>query len=231
MGGFRAVAETSLEVVVTGAWGPLAIDGRPIDPYVVRPWPAGTELHVDWFTHGVRAYVAVRGGIEATDAVGSRSTDTLAGLGPAPIAAGDTLGAGRRVDGPVPALPLHPWGPPPQGVLDVPIVLGPRDDWFTPDARRLLLATVWTVSTDADRVGVRLDGPALERCRDDELPSEGMTPGAIQVPPTGRPVVLGVDGPVTGGYPVIGVVTDVGRARLAQAAPGAGVRFVRVVAP
>lgn len=81
------------------------------------------------------------------------------------------------------------------------------------------------MSSDADRVGIRLDGPVLERVRHGELPSEGMRPGALQVPPHGRPVVLLADGPVTGGYPVIAVVTDATLDRLAQVRPGDRVRF------
>ncbi len=228
LGGLRAVAETPLEVVATGAWGPLSIDGRPIDPYVATPWPAGGELVVGWFERGARATIAVRGGISVPDAVGSRSTDTLSGLGPAVVADGDVLSVGDAVAAPVPALPLHPWGPPPAGSLSIPLVPGPRADWFTHEAQALLYDAVWRVSERSDRVGMRLDGPVLERARADELPSEGMVPGAVQVPPSGSPVVLGVDGPVTGGYPVIGVVTRAGAALLAQAPPGTRLRFVRV---
>ncbi len=72
---------------------------------------------------------------------------------------------------------------------------------------------------------MRLDGPQLERVRDDELPSEGMVPGALQVPPSGRPTILLADGPVTGGYPVIAVATDAALDLLAQARPGTRVRF------
>lgn len=234
LGGLRAVAELDLEVVVTGAWAPLTIDGRPHDPFVVHPWPAGSELQLHGFLGGARAYLAVRGGWDAVAVAGSRATDTLSGLGPAPLRAGDRLSVARDVARAVPALPLHPWGLPPVGTevapLEVPFVRGPRDDWFTPGSLAALTDAVWTVSPDADRVGIRLDGPALERSRHGELPSEGMVPGAIQVPPAGSPVVFGVDGPVTGGYPVVGVVTALGRSRLAQSRPGDRVRL-RPVAP
>ncbi|WP_394289551.1 biotin-dependent carboxyltransferase family protein, partial [Microbacterium sp.] len=119
---------------------------------------------------------------------------------------------------------LHPWGPPP-AALAIPLAPGPRADWFSPQAYAQLFDAVWSVSADADRVGIRLDGPPLVRTHPGELPSEGMVPGAVQVPPNGLPVVLGPDGPVTGGYPVIAVVTDAGRDLLAQARPGSRVRF------
>ncbi|WP_286794378.1 biotin-dependent carboxyltransferase family protein [Microbacterium sp. UBA3394] len=105
---------------------------------------------------------------------------------------------------------------------------GPRSDWFDDDARVALFDGEWTVAADADRVGVRLDGPVLTRRRTGELPSEGMVPGALQVPPSGRPTVLLADGPVTGGYPVIAVVADADLDLLAQARPGSRIRFRHV---
>lgn len=229
LGGFRAVwdaaasgADADLWFAVTGAWGPIRLGGRAVDPYVAHPWPSGAELEIDGFDHGARAYLAVRGGIAASAVLGSRATDTLAGLGPAPLAAGATLTPAGDVTGPVPPADLHPWGPPP-GEVEVALAPGPRADWFASSSP--LFDAVWTVSPQADRVGIRLDGPALPRVRDDELPSEGMLPGAIQVPPDARPVILGPDGPVTGGYPVIAVVTDAARDLLAQARPGTRIRF------
>ena len=94
-----------------------------------------------------------------------------------------------------------------------------------PEAALALYESTWTVSNDADRVGTRLDGPRLDWSRTHELPSEGMVEGALQVPPSGRPVILGPDGPVTGGYPVIAVVVDADRDLLAQARPGTRLRF------
>ncbi len=226
MGGFRAVAETDLHVVITGAWGPIAIGGHAADPYTVHAWPRGTELHVDWFDHGARACLAIRGGLDAEVVAGSRSTDTLSGLGAGAghLRAGDTLAlADPHPAAPIPPDDLHPWSPPGDADLEIALAPGPRADWFADAAA--LFEQVWTVSNEADRVGIRLDGPALERTRHDELPSEGMLPGAIQVPPDGRPVILGPDGPVTGGYPVIAVVTDASRDALAQARPGTRLRF------
>ena len=225
MGGFRAVALVDLWFAVTGAWGPIRLDGHPVDPYTAHPWPAGAELHVDWFAHGARGYLAVRGGWDAPRSIGSRSTDTLAGFGPVPLAAGDELAVGADAVAAIPAEDLHPWGAPADDTIEVGLAPGPRADWFRSEALSLLYESVWTVSGDADRVGIRLEGPALARGREGELPSEGMVPGAIQVPPSGRPVILGPDGPVTGGYPVIAVVDDASRDALAQARPGTRVRF------
>jgi allophanate hydrolase subunit 2 len=103
-------------------------------------------------------------------------------------------------------------------------VPGPRDDWFVdPD---ILIRTNWQATNKSDRVGMRLVGMPLEYRRPDrQLPSEGATRGAIQVPPNGFPVILGPDHPVTGGYPVIGVIADEDIDRVAQVRPGQTVRI------
>jgi KipI family sensor histidine kinase inhibitor len=225
MGGFRAVAEADLWFAVGGAWGPIRLDGHELDPYEAHAWPAGAELQLDWFAHGARAYLALRGGIRAAAVLGSSATDLLAGLGPRPLRAGDVLEVGDQASVPVPAPPIAPWGAPHDDELDLALTPGPRADWFAPSALRDLYEAVWTVTNDADRVGMRLDGPALERTRGGELPSEGMVPGALQIPPSGRPTILLADGPVTGGYPVIAVATDASLGALAQARPGTRIRF------
>lgn len=120
---------------------------------------------------------------------------------------------------------VAPVDPPAAGELTVRVLPGPRSDWCTPDALATLLAEPFTVSADSNRVGVRLAGPAVRRARHEELPSEGMVPGAIQVPPAGQPVVFLADHPVTGGYPVLAVVTSADLPVLAQARPGQTVRF------
>ncbi len=224
MGGLRAVAETDTWFAVSGGWGPVVLDGREVDPYEAHAWPEGAELHLDWFSHGARAYLAVRGGLLGRPALGSLSTDLLAGLGPEPLSAGARVAVGPRPARPVPAVDLAPWGAP-HDDLELELAPGPRAEWFTASARAALFETTWTVGSAADRVGVRLEGPALARGRAGELPSEGMIPGALQVPPDGRPTILCADGPVTGGYPVIAVTTDASLDLLAQARPGTRIRF------
>jgi len=226
LGGFRARAETDTWVSVTGALCEVRVDGRARDLYSPLLVPAGAELWIGSAHAGLRISLAVRGGVAASPALGSCATDVLAGLGPAPIRAGDLLQGGEP-SAPVPVVDSFPWTVPP-AVIDVCLTAGPRADWFAASALRALTGTTWSVSARADRVGIRLDGPELPRVRLGELPSEGMRPGAIQVPPHGRPVVLLADGPVTGGYPVIAVVTDATLDALGQARPGDRVRFRRV---
>lgn len=226
MGGFRAVALRDAWVTVTGASGPIRLAGRGLDPYVPHLWHAGDELHLDWFGHGARAYLALRGGLDAPVALGSRSSDVMAGLGAARLAAGDELSLTDDIDAPIPVSEIAPWGSPRDDEIELELAPGPRGAWFAASAHRALFDSAWIVTNDADRVGVRLDGPMLERAHSGELPSEGMVPGALQVPPSGRPTILLADGPVTGGYPVIAVATDAALDVLAQARPGTRIRFV-----
>jgi biotin-dependent carboxylase-like uncharacterized protein len=224
MGGWSAVARADTWFALTGAWGTATLDGHSVDLDVAHPWPAGAELSLDWFVHGARAYLAVRGGIDVPPAVGSRSTDTMAGLGAAPLQQGDEVMIGPEPATPIPVTDLAPLGAP-RDDLELTLAPGPRAEWFAASALSTLFESTWTVSAQADRVGIRLDGPELERTRVGELPSEGMVPGALQVPPTGRPTILLADGPVTGGYPVVAVVTEAALDLLGQARPGTRIRF------
>lgn len=166
-------------------------------------------------------YVAVRGGIDVAPVLGSRSTDTLSGLGPPPLEAGTRLAVGPEPGSAVVAdhAPLAGLG------QVVRIAPGPRLDWFEPGAMERLASTTWTV-TSSNRIGVRLTGLALPRRVGAELPSEGLVLGAIQIPPDGDPVVMLADHPTTGGYPVIAVVHPDDVAVVAQTAPGHRLRLI-----
>jgi len=176
----------------------------------------GSSLHLGAPAVGVRSYLAVRGGVAVAAELGSRSTDTLSGLGPAPLRRGDLLAAGTATAGEVSGAIATP-GPVRRGLR---VILGPRDDWFTTAALTRLTAQTWTVRAESNRVGIRLDGAPLDRARTDELASEATLPGALQVPPDGRPILFGPDAPVTGGYPVIAVVRDDDLDAAAQLRPG-----------
>ncbi|MFE9451528.1 biotin-dependent carboxyltransferase family protein [Streptomyces sp. NPDC006739] len=213
-------------VAVGGAPCPVTVGGRPAAwgaPVVV---PADEVLEVGPAVRGVRAYLAVRGGIAVEPVLGSRSTDLLSGLGPAPLADGTVLPLGPPAGAPA-RVDVAPQPCPPEELV-LRVTLGPRDDWFTPRALRDLTARTFRVSSASNRIGLRTEGPALERARPGELPSEGMVLGAVQVPPDGRPVVFLADHPTTGGYPVIAVVRAADLPAAAQAVPGTAVRFVAV---
>ncbi|RBQ19767.1 allophanate hydrolase subunit 2 family protein [Spongiactinospora rosea] len=210
-------------IAVTGAPCPLRLAGRAAAMYAPIWAPAGAELAIGAPAAGLRTYLAVRGGVEVEAVLGSRSHDSLSGLGPPPLRPGDRLPVGAAGDRPItvdavpgPAFPAEP-------VLGV--LPGPREDWFTEAALRAFYGTPYDVTPDGNRVGVRLSGAALHRAREGEIPSEGMVTGAVQVPPDGRPIVFLADHPPTGGYPVIGVLTSRAVAVAAQLRPGDQVRF------
>jgi allophanate hydrolase subunit 2 len=175
----------------------------------------------------MRCYLALRGGLRSAQdrQLGSFSTDLLSGLGPPVLAAGTTLfGADMATSATVDASAGR--GSPPAPVT-LPVRLGPREDELSAAGLRSLLSSTFTVSTESNRVGLRLTGAPLERRSDRELPSEGLVTGAIQLPPHGHPVVFGPDHPTTGGYPVVAVVRERALDLLAQLRPAALVRFSR----
>lgn len=174
---------------------------------------------------GFRSYLAIRGGAEAETVLGSRSTDTMSGIGPAPLAAGQLLGAGAATSSNVVGNPELQPDFPDTGVTVLDIVPGPRDDWFDAAALESLCAQDWAVTPRSNRVGMRLDGEPLRRSRDGELPSEGTMAGALQIPPEGQPVLFLADHPITGGYPVIAVVVDHQLDVAAQVPIGGSIRF------
>jgi biotin-dependent carboxylase-like uncharacterized protein len=222
-GGLRVRAERTVLVAVTGAPAPLAVDGRPAplnSPVTLRP---GAELALGLPAVGLRSYLAVRGGIDVPEVLGSRSTDTLSGLGPEPLHAGTVLRIGSLAAA-EPVVDVAAVRPPSADPV-VRVLPGPRRDWLLPAAWSALISAQWTVSADSDRVGLRLTGPRLDRARTDELPSEGLLPGAIQVPPDGAPVLFLADHPVTGGYPVPAVVVTADLPAVAQLRPGDTLRF------
>jgi biotin-dependent carboxylase-like uncharacterized protein len=223
----------------------VAITGAAVS---VRRLPAGEELDTNVRTHihareelllgtatsGLRSYIAVTGGLDVAPVLGSASTDLLTGLGPPRLRAGDRLAIGASVPTPSPDVPsglaLETATLPaaPGHAIRLGVGLGPRADWFSSDSLREFLNADFEVTPSSNRVGLRLRGPALRRTRDQELPSEGLVRGAIQVPPDGHPIILGPDHPTTGGYPVIAVVLSDELSMLGQLRPGLRVRFLAV---
>ncbi|MDA4894716.1 urea amidolyase family protein [Streptomyces sp. MS2A] len=219
-----AVTGAVSELVRTGADGGRATLRHGV-PFALDD---GDELHLGHPMRGLRQVVGVRGGVAAEPALGSSAADTLAGLGPAPLRAGDAVRIGdpRRAPHAVDPTPVPRALPAAGEVVELGITWGPRDDWFRPDALDTLLGQEWEVTPRSDRVGIRLRGAAaLERAVPGELPSEGAVTGAIQVPPDGQPVLFLPDHPLTGGYPIIGAVVDRDLDLAGQLPPGARIRF------
>lgn len=222
-GGFVARAAADLVVAVAGASGPVSVDGRGAGTNAPLLWPSGADLEIGRPGAGLRAYLAVAGGIDAPVVLGSRAYHALAGLG-APLAAGERIAVGAGLA----ALPVADHAPlpaPARDLVTLDVLPGPRDDWFTAGSLAALREIEYSVTAELDRTGIRLDGPPLIRTTGEELPSEGMVRGAVQVPASGRPILFLADHPATGGYPVLGVLTPAACDLAAQLAPGMHVRL------
>lgn len=222
LAGLTLRAGSARWVAVTGAPCAVTVDGSPRAHGEAVYVPAGAVLALGPATAGVRSYLAVGGGWAPDPVLGSRSTDTLAWVGPPRVETGTVLPVGADVGEPV-ALDV----PPRRGRGPLRVDPGPRLDRFAAATLDRLCATSYVVGPDSDRVGLRLVGDPLERVDHGELPSEGMVLGAVQVPPDGRPVVLLADHPTTGGYPVVAVVRVADLALVAQLRPGEPVAFRR----
>jgi biotin-dependent carboxylase-like uncharacterized protein len=224
-GGLEVRARGDVMLALTGAFAQATVDGAEVAylaPFVLAD---GDTLRLASPDAGLRTYLSVRGGVDVPPVLGSRSTDVLSGLGPAPLKAGDLLPVGPTPLG-FPNIDVAPRWSLTSGPIVLRALLGPRADWLVDP--RLLGQTAWTVSSRSDRVGIRLEGQALERHdskRGQELFSEGVVRGSLQVPPGGEPVLFLADHPVTGGYPVVAVVRDADVDRAAQAVPGQSLRI------
>ncbi|GAA1522498.1 biotin-dependent carboxylase-like uncharacterized protein [Agromyces terreus] len=224
-GGFRARFAAETWFAVTGAWGELRLDGRRAAPYAAARATPGSVLELAAPARGIRYLLAVRGGVDVPRVLGSRSRDTLSGLGPEPVRAGDVLPIGAPPEASVPLLDQEAAFPPPEGPVTLALLPGPRADWFADAAHRALFDGEWRMSEQADRIGARLLGETLARRVGGELASEATVPGSMQVAGDGRPTILLADRPVTGGYPVIAVVAAASLDAVAQMRPGQAVRF------
>ncbi|KRD47773.1 hypothetical protein ASE27_04775 [Oerskovia sp. Root918] len=227
LGGLAVRFHERATFALAGAPAPATLDGTPVGMQALLLARPGSVLRLGFPVRGARTYVGVRGGFAASAVLGSRSYDVLAELGPAPLRAGDLVAIGPRPSA-LPVVDLVPAGLVPSATSDVGVALevraGLRSDWFGGDAWAALLAGEFEVSNASNRVGLRLSGPTIHR-RGGELPSEGLVPGAIQVPPDGNLVLFLRDHPVTGGYPVIAVVAADALDTAAQLRPGDKVSF------
>lgn len=224
LGGLAVRARGDLLVALTGAPCPAAVDGRPVPHAAPFALDDGQVLTLGTPAAGLRTWLAVRGGIAVPPALGSRSTDTLSGVGPPVPSVGDLLPVGPAPAA-FPVVEVAPQPPVPSGEVVLDADAGPRADWCHLDD---LDGQVRTVSLRSNRVGIRLEGKAVRRREayaDRELASEGMVVGAVQVPPSGEPVVFLTDHPVTGGYPVVGVLTPEAVSKAVQLRPGQPVRL------
>ncbi|MBI1383461.1 MAG: 5-oxoprolinase/urea amidolyase family protein [Rhizobiales bacterium] len=217
-------AEASLEIAGTGGSGPRRVKSG--ESVTVR---AGERVAVGPLASSATAYLAVAGGLDVPLIMGSASTYVRGRFGGhegRALAVGDRLSLCQ--DGPPAGLErrLPPW--PIQPADYIRVVPGPQRDHFTDRGFATLLEAEWTVSSEADRMGLRLDGPPIEHAGGYNIASDGIATGAIQVPGSGQPIVLLADRQTTGGYPKIATVISADLPHLGRMAPGARFRFAAV---
>jgi biotin-dependent carboxylase-like uncharacterized protein len=220
-GGTSLESTGDVVVAVAGARCDVTVDDRPQGRNTALALAAGQVLRLGPTAAGIRGYVSLRGGVDAPVVLGSCSYDRLGALGPPPLVAGQELTSAQHVVG-APVWDEAP-APDPTSTPVLRVLPGPRLDWLDGGLAALVEGS-WTVSPDSDRTGVRLEGRPLGR-RTGDLASEGTVRGGVQVPPDGRPILLGPDAGVTGGYPLVAVVVDEDLDAVGQLAPGTTVRF------
>jgi biotin-dependent carboxylase-like uncharacterized protein len=219
-------------VAAVGGGVVLELDGWPVDAERVVAVAAGQRLRLVTTRSGARAYLAVAGSFRVAETMGSCATDTLSGIGPPPLRSGDQLGIGsgpvRLADHLVPERLGSVRRPLDGQPYTLRVLVGPDNGWFSSELGTQLGAARFTVDSSSNRVGIRLvsvgGNGGIER-RGGELDSQGMVTGAVQVLPTGNPVVLLPDHATLGGYPVAAVVISADRHLLGQCRPGDEVRF------
>jgi 5-oxoprolinase (ATP-hydrolysing) subunit C len=185
----------------------------------------GDRLTVKVAAQGSWFYLSPAGGISANPVLGSLATTVRTGIGPAPLAAGDVLSVGSAAE--LPEL-VCPADPPADVPVRLRIVPGPQDDYFSETALANFFGESYRLSSQCDRMGYRLEGPALRHAKGFNIVSDAIALGAVQVPGDGLPIVLMADHQPTGGYPKLGHVIRADIGRLAQCRPGVELRFAPV---
>lgn len=220
-------------VAITGGDLQPTLDGTRLSMWESFLAPAGSMLRFAAPITGMRAYVAVGGGIDTSPALGSCSTHISSGLGGlsgGPLRQGDSLPVGVSNESATAGAKLP-------GELRATcgkeivarVIPGPQQKQFSATGTETFFASTYTVTESSDRQGLRLDGPTIEsESGRYDIVSDAVVPGSIQVPGDGKPIVLLADSQTTGGYAKIGVVPTVDLPLLAQATPGTAIRFIEV---
>lgn len=230
-GSFRF--EEGAYVAVCGAEMGAALEGAPAGNWAAFPVGPGGTLSFGPAERGCRAYLAVRGGIDVPVVLGSRSTYTRAGVGGQcgrALAGGDVLRIGPApADGPCTARGILPERLVPTcgGEVRLRVLPGPQEEMFASDGIDTFFSSAYAVTDRNDRMGYRLEGPAVRHKGGADILTDALVPGAVQVPGDGMPIVMMADCQTTGGYTKIGTVIGADLRLLAQSRRGDAVRFLR----
>ncbi|RUO40865.1 allophanate hydrolase [Pseudidiomarina aestuarii] len=236
LGGFEANLLRRTQMVICGAPMQVALNGRRLPTWLVFDVEPGDVLTIAAAPRGVRSYLAVRGGFRAEAVLGSMATvkrDQLGGL----RGDGSALTAGDVLTAPVLSAPaLLPRRPrtdllqtqPANEPLTIDVIAAGQYERFSQQAREQFCSQTYQVTAAQDRMGMRLQGPKSLSWEHDQILSEPLPVGAIQIPPDGQPIIMLVDRQTLGGYPKIGTVTWRSRCLLGQATAGTELVFNRV---
>lgn len=223
-----------LVVAIVGADMQPLVDGKPVECGTAIGIRRGQILELQRARRGLRAYLAIAGGIDVPVMLGGRSTCLPAAFGGVQgraLREGDRLPIGLVWRQPMALsgrrLPSE-WVEPIGDVLTVRVILGPQEDWFTPEGIRTFLSEPYRLTPQMDRMGARLQGPPITHRSGADIISDSTPLGAVQVPPDGQPMILLADRQTTGGYTKIAVVVQEDIFRLGQATPGQVVRFSQI---
>ena len=231
--GPRLEVLTDSRIAITGANVSPRLDGEPIPMWQAVAVPEGSRLEFRGPSDGMRAYLAVAGGIDVPVTMGSRATYVKAAIGGVdgrPLRAGDTLHAfGEDSTALTPTGAMPPDAIPKYGSShELRVVLGPQHASFTQTGIDTFLSATYTVSINSDRMGYRLEGEPIEHTAGPDVISDGTPLGAIQIPGDGQPIILLADRGTTGGYTKIATVISTDLSKVAQAMPGHTVTFKAV---
>ncbi len=223
-------------VAVAGGEPDVQVDGKAVSSYkaiVVQP---GQHLKVNAQKKGMRAYIAVAGGLDVPEVLGSRCTNLklkIGGIAGRKLQAGDEIPVGAPGEYALAALEGRKalrqdavgFGSGQSEVLEIRAVAGPQEDYFSPEEYAKLQQEIYTISNESDRMGYRLEGRPVEKTRQQDLITDGIVFGSVQIPPNGQPIIMLADHQTTGGYPKIATVATVDLPKLAQAMPGTKLQF------
>lgn len=215
-------------IAITGAnMNPVDEKGYPVPMWQAVSMEAGQELRFGYATSGMRAYIAFEGGIETSKIMDSASDYPRAGIFPCKgkaLQVGDILTCKARESNVYGYIPIDKR--PVYGCeVEVRVILGPHEAAFTDKGIETFLSTAYCVSPTSDRMGMRLEGEFIEHKDSADILSDGIVPGAIQIPKDGQPIVLLADAQTTGGYTKIAHVIQMDLSKLAQLRPRDKVRF------
>jgi biotin-dependent carboxylase-like uncharacterized protein len=220
-----AAREGRVRVAIAGAQRNADISGRPVLTETSMTLADGETLNLGFARGASFTYLAIEGGITGEPMFGSLAVNARAGLGspyPRPLQAGDELQTTEASGGTELRIEL-----PPQDAGPIRVVMGPQDDEFG-DATQSFLDSEWKISATSDRMGYRLEGPAIKHLHGHNIVSDGTVNGSIQVPGNGAPIVLMPDRGTSGGYPKIATVISADFGRFAQIPAGKDFRFKAV---